>query len=125
MLVLGLIPYRRIKAATRGVVAPADFTYGESARVPPQVSVPNRNLMNLLEVPVLFYVGAIVLFVLREVDPTFLYVAWLYVALRAVHSVIHLTYNKTEHRLVPYGLSNVVLGAFWVRLGIKLLRGLQ
>ena len=32
-----------------------DFRYGESARVPGEVSIPNRNYMNLLELPVLFY----------------------------------------------------------------------
>ena len=40
--------------------------------------------------------------------------AWAYVALRAIHSVIHLSYNKVTHRLLAYATSNVVLAAFWV-----------
>ena len=41
-------------------------------------------------------------------------VAWLYVALRLVHSAIHLTYNKVRHRLIPFATSNVVLVVYWV-----------
>src|SRR5829696_5072006 len=54
--VLLIIPYRRFAAARRGLVKAADFKYGESVAVPGEVSIPNRNYMNLLEVPVLFYV---------------------------------------------------------------------
>lgn len=42
-----------------------------------------------------------------------LVLAWAYVALRAVHSVIHITYNGVTHRLVAFALSNVVLIALW------------
>lgn len=123
-LVLGLIPFRRFRAAFRGQVTPDDFRYGESANVPHEVSLPNRNMMNLLEVPVLFYVGTIVVFLSAQVDKTFLCLSWTYVALRAIHSFIHVTYNKTTHRLVPYALSNFVIVAFWLRLAIKLLQEL-
>lgn len=122
LLVLGLIPYRRINAAFRGLVTPEDFTYGESANVPPAVSVPNRNMMNLLELPLLFYVGCIVLFLLGSVDRIFVWMSWAYVLLRVVHSIIHLTYNKTVHRLVPFAASNFVLVAFWIRLTFELAR---
>ena len=123
-LVLGLIPYRRFRAAGRGLVTPDDFDYGESPSVPYEVSLPNRNLMNLLEVPILFYLGSILVFLLDEVDKTFLSMSWAYVALRVVHSSIHLTYNKTQHRLVPYGLSNLLLSAFWIRLTFTLVQHL-
>jgi hypothetical protein len=33
--------------------------------------------------------------------------AWTYVGLRAVHSLVHLTYNKVFHRLTLFALSNV------------------
>lgn len=123
-LVLGLIPFRRFRAASRGQVTPEDFRYGESANVPHEVSLPNRNMMNLLEMPALFYVGTIVVFLIGQVDKAFLWLSWAYVALRVVHSFIHVTYNKTMHRLVPFALSNLVLVAFWLRLGIKLLQEL-
>ena len=54
--VLGLIPFRRIGASLRKEITPDDFRYGESSRVSGYVSIPNRAMMNLLELPVLFYV---------------------------------------------------------------------
>jgi hypothetical protein len=62
-LILVLIAVRRVRAGLAGRVRPADFRFGESAGVPPDVSLPNRNYMNLLELPVLFYVVCVIVFV--------------------------------------------------------------
>jgi hypothetical protein len=70
--------------------------------------------MNLLELPMLFYVASLMFYVTGRVDAVVLAVAWLYVAVRAVHSVIHLTYNNVRHRLIPFALSNFVLIAYWL-----------
>lgn len=113
-IVLGLIPARRFRAVFAGQVTAADFAFGESARVPGHVSIPNRNFMNLLELPILFYVAGLMYFVAGRVDQTVLAVAWAYVGVRAVHSLIHLTYNNVVHRLTAYAVSNFVLLGFWV-----------
>jgi hypothetical protein len=113
--ILLLVPLRRIRAAVQRQVTDEDFRYGESARVPPFVSLPNRNLMNLLELPVLFYVLCLSLVVTEGVDRVFLYGAWTYCALRIVHSLIHVTYNKVMHRLFVFAFSNVVLTVMWIR----------
>jgi hypothetical protein len=118
--VLLLIPYARFKAAFAGRVKAKDFRYGESANVPGDVSLPNRNFMNLLEMPLLFYVVCIVFYVTQAVDSIALTLAWLYVALRAAHSLVHLTYNNVLHRLAVYAASSVVLLALWVRLALAL-----
>lgn len=112
--VLGFIPARRFRAAFAGRVTSDDFRFGESAAVPGDVSIPNRNYMNLLELPTLFYVGGLMYFAAGRLDQAALIVAWVYVALRSVHSVIHLTYNNVLHRLIAFALSNFVLMAFWV-----------
>ena len=62
----------------------------------------------------LFYVAGLMYYVAGRVDLTALALAWTYVGLRAVHSAIHLSYNKVIHRLFAYALSNFVLLAFWV-----------
>lgn len=112
--VLLLIPFARVRAALKRQVKPEDFKYGESSRVPPEVSIPNRNYMNLLELPVLFYVVGLMLFLTDGGKGVVLQLAWLYVALRVVHSVIHLSYNQVMHRLTAFALSNFVLGALWI-----------
>ena len=114
--VLVLIPVRRFRAGIAGQIRYDDFRYGESARVPPEVSLPNRNMMNLLELPLLFYVACLTYLTLGSVSEFTLGLAWLYVALRIVHSAIHVTYNRVRHRLVAFALSNVVLVMFWTNL---------
>jgi len=119
--VLLLIPIMRFRAAFAGRVTAADFRYGESAGVPDTVRLPNRNYMNLLELPQLFYVLAVLLFITSRVDAVQLGLAWAYVALRALHSLVHLTYNRVIQRLVLFATSNFVLFAMWVRFGLTLL----
>ena len=114
--VLLLIPLRRFRAGAAGRVAFDDFRYGESARVPPDVALPNRNMMNLLELPVLFYVACLAFYVTDRVNAAALALAWSYVGLRTAHSAIHLTYNRVRHRLVAFGASNVALVMLWTSL---------
>ena len=118
--VLLLIPVARFRAGARGTVNAGDFRYGESARVPGAVSLPNRNFMNLLELPMLFYVVCIGLYVTLAVDATAVALAWLYFALRVVHSLVHLIYNNVFHRLGAYAASALVLAALWVRFAAGL-----
>ncbi|MDB4971841.1 MAG: hypothetical protein JWN48_182 [Myxococcaceae bacterium] len=112
--VLLRIPFVRIRAVRARQITALDFKLGESPRVPPDVSIPNRNYMNLLELPVLFYVLALALYVTRQVDAAQLSMAWSYVALRVGHSLVHLTYNHVLHRLALFALSNVLLTAMWL-----------
>ena len=118
--VLLLIPIARFRAAFRRRVTADDFKFGESGSVPPDVCIPNRNYMNLLEAPMLFYVACVLGFVTAGVTPSTVMLAWAYVALRVVHSAIHLTYNKVEHRLVAFAASSVVLVALWVLVGMHI-----
>lgn len=114
--VLLLIPLRRFRAGFAGKVRMDDFRFGESERVPPEVSIPNRNMMNLLELPMLFYVACLAYLAIGRVNEAALTLAWLYVGLRIAHSAIHVTYNRVRHRLVAFALSNVVLVMFWTNL---------
>ncbi|HSZ12025.1 MAG TPA: MAPEG family protein [Rhizomicrobium sp.] len=117
---LTLIPIRRFRAAFAGQVTAEDFKLGESARVPAHVSLPNRNYMNLTELPVLFYVLGLMLYVSHSLNQTMLTMAWVYVGLRALHSLIHLTYNNVFHRLSAFAISNFVLGSMWVLFFVNL-----
>jgi|SRR5437870_7614054 len=117
--VLILIPIRRFRAGALGQVTAEDFKFGESASVPGHVSIPNRNYMNLLELPTLFYVSSVMFFVTGKVDTIVLTMSWVYVGLRSIHSLIHLTYNKVRHRLIPFAMSNVVLAAYWVLFFVR------
>lgn len=119
-IVLFQIPIRRFRAAFAGKVGAGDFRYGESARVPGDVSLPNRNYMNLLEIPMLFYVACLTLYVTQRVDAVAVWLAWTYVVLRGAHSLVHCTYNNVIHRLAVFAASNVVLLVLWIRFFMNL-----
>jgi hypothetical protein len=123
LVVLLQVPIRRFAAGAARKVTADDFKFGESARVPGDVSIANRAYMNLLEAPILFYVACLVCFEAGKVDDLILILAWAYVGLRAAHSLIHLTYNNVMHRLTAFAVSNVVLVALWVMLVIRIWPG--
>jgi hypothetical protein len=119
-IVLLQIPFRRFRAAFARKVTANDFKFGESERVPGEVSIPNRNYMNLLEAPVIFYFLCMLYYITDSHLSLFVGMAWLYVALRIVHSLVHLSYNNVRHRLIPFALSNIVVIALWLRLLMSL-----
>ena len=74
------------------------------------------NLKNLFEMPVLFYAGMLLSMVLMIQDPLLVQLAWGFVALRFIHSLVHCTYNRVMHRFVAYLASCLVLMLIWARL---------
>jgi len=114
LFVLLLIPLVRSRAALRREIVVDDFRYGESPNVPGTVSIPNRNYMNLLELPMLFYIVCLVLYVTGAASSLAIAIGWAFVAFRIVHSVIHLTYNRVLHRLAAFSAANVALVFLWV-----------
>jgi len=111
--VLLLVPFQRFRAGFAGKVTVDDFKYGESDNVPGHVSIPNRAMMNLLELPVLFYVVCLMFFVTNRVDMTVLEIAWAYVGFRLAQTLIHITYNNVLHRLTVFATGNFVLLSLW------------
>ena len=74
---------------------------------------PADNFRNLFETPVLFYAAVLTVYAAALTSLPLVVLAWLYVALRVVHSAIHCTYNKVMHRFRAYGASLFVLWAIW------------
>ncbi|WP_341501290.1 MAPEG family protein [Gallaecimonas sp. GXIMD4217] len=111
-----LMLIRRIKAARSGEVRLRQYKLMDGD-MPDKVVQAGNNYRNLFEMPVLFYTAVVAFLALGEgSEPVALALAWGYVALRAVHSAIHLTYNHVGHRLGIFLLSNLVLLALWLRL---------
>ncbi|HEY7752660.1 MAG TPA: MAPEG family protein [Steroidobacteraceae bacterium] len=72
------------------------------------------NFRNLFEVPVLFYALCIAIAVTGASTPGFVAASWGYVALRALHSLIHVTYNRVVHRFLVYVASTLLLFGMWI-----------
>jgi hypothetical protein len=81
------------------------------------------NFRNLFELPVLFYLALVVAALTAQTGTPVLVLAWLFVALRVVHSAIHCGYNKVMHRFQAYLAGGMVLWLLWAVLAVGLLRG--
>lgn len=118
--VLLLMPFHVFRAARRKMIALDDLKMGVASNALSRAGIVNRNYMNLLELPILFYVACLTSYATSHVDSTVLFLAWTYVALRIAHSLVHLSYNKVLHRGALFGASNFVLILIWIRLSLGL-----
>ena len=71
------------------------------------------NFRNLFETPLLFVAAVLTIYAAALTALPYVVLAWLYVALRVVHSAIQCTYNKVMHRMRAFILSVFVLWAIW------------
>ena len=89
---------------------------------PEPLRVIARHFSNLFEVPVLFYVGVLMTYITHQVTYWMVGCAWMYVALRYVHSYVHLTSNNVIVRFSVYFSSGFVLLVMWSTLFVQLVR---
>lgn len=76
------------------------------------------NFKNLFEVPVLFFAACLTLLATGRTGSLALALAWAFVTFRALHSLIHLTYNRVVHRFAAYALSTLCAFALWVVIAV-------
>ena len=104
-------------------ISPQSVSTSAAARDRLQRTQAADNFRNLFEMPVLFFVLCICLAITGLASPLFLAGTWAYVALRAMHSFIHMTYNRVMHRFTVYALSSLLLFLLWGGFAFKLLVG--
>ena len=81
----------------------------------------SNNLKNLFEIPILFYLAAMIAMLLLIQDDMLVLLAWGFVILRVVHSMIHCSYNRVMHRFFAYLISCLFLMFMWIRLASYIL----
>lgn len=86
-----------------------DTTKGLDKILPPQVQWKAHNYNHLHEAPTVFYAVAIVLAIIGEGDGLNAQIAWVYVGLRVIHSIIQATVNKVTLRFQVFALSSFCL----------------
>ncbi len=79
--------------------------------LPAQVQWKAHNYNHLHEAPTLFYAVCLVLAVVGQGNGMSAQVAWAYVGLRVIHSLVQATVNKVVVRFVLFALSSIVLMA--------------
>ena len=83
--------------------------------LPEEANYPANNFKNLFELPVLFYVLCLYLYVTNSVDALYVNAAWAFFAFRVAHSVVHCTYNRVIHRFALYCLGAAALFFMLIR----------
>jgi hypothetical protein len=104
-----------------GISAQAVSTSSEMARLLADTRA-SDNFRNLFELPVLFYAAVCVAAIAGLVTPVSLALAWTFVALRVLHSLVHCTYNRVIHRFLLYVAGALVLFAWWAYLAVQALQ---
>jgi hypothetical protein len=122
-LVIWLWMYvRRLPAMSKAGIKPRDAAHPGSLNVlPAGVRSAADNYNHLMEQPTIFYAAALAIQVAGHVDGWALHLAWLYVALRVVHSLVQVSVNAVTLRFLVFSLSTITLAVMVARELVVLL----
>ncbi|MGV3730357.1 MAG: MAPEG family protein [Sphingopyxis sp.] len=108
----------RLPAMRRAKIDTANLVGGTGQNLesllPPQVQWKAHNYNHLMEQPTIFYAVAIALAVGGMGGGLNAQIAWAYVALRIVHSLIQVTVNRVMWRFVVFALASIALLALCI-----------
>lgn len=110
-----LVAYRFYLVRT-GAVHPGYFKLNKGGKPPKQHEALEHNYSNLFEVPTFFYAIVAIAMATQHIDETLVTLAWVFVGLRIMHTLIHVTYNSVLHRLAAFFAAYIAVGIMWVRV---------
>ena len=90
--------------------------------IPDEANWKAHNYAHLMEQPTIFYAIVIALILMGFDHPINVYLAWAYVGLRVVHSLIQATVNIVAYRFVVFTLSSLCLIGLTTHAAIFLIR---
>lgn len=126
LLTFGLLlwaGYVRVNAVRSKLVHPRDVALRQ-LNWPPQALKLTNAYQNQLELPVLFYIVVILaLTQLATIPSVFVILAWIFVALRLVHALIHVTTNDLTRRFFSFLAGGAVLLLMWFIFFVRIVAG--
>jgi hypothetical protein len=120
LAVLVLMGRERVPRVMRGEINVDDIAVDRSA-YPLRARLLSNNFDNQFQLPVLFFAGALLALAVGLTGWFDVLLAWLFVALRHVHAVIHVTTNRVYRRFAAYTAGLAVLAVFWLWLVFRIL----
>lgn len=90
--------------------------------IPAEAQWKAHNYTHLMEQPTIFYAIVVALILMGFDAAINVWLAWGYVGLRVVHSLVQATYNKVGHRFALFALSSLCLISLTVHAVLYLLR---
>lgn len=117
LVIWALMVATRIPAMAKAKLPPSEGEYTRelAQKLPKSTRVISDNYNHLLEQPTIFYATAIVVQLAGLADGINIGLAWAYVALRGVHSIVQTTSNNVPVRFYLFLFSTLALGALAVR----------
>ena len=103
----------RLRVLRRGEVSPHQVALREQSWPPYVIQIGNA-FHNQLELPTLFYVAVLLALVTNSLDVILYVLMWMFVISRYVHTFIHATYNRLDHRTAVFMLGAAALLLMWV-----------
>ena len=100
----------------RNAMPPEYFRVGQGTPPSDKIVDVHHHFANQFEIPVLFYLGCLTAIVTDSIDEPAVTLAWSFVVLRMIHSVIVLVRNDPRIRVWPYVLSTFSVWAIWANL---------
>ncbi|WP_419913970.1 MAPEG family protein [Hoeflea sp.] len=111
---------RRQRAVRAGKVRASEFKVPMIEPEPSATAI--RNLINQFELPFLFYIVCVVLYMVNGVNYPVLFLAWAFVLSRICHSYVHITSNDVRQRRPLFIVGYVINAMLWLWLAWVLLR---
>jgi hypothetical protein len=105
----------RIPAIQRANLDAQEAARTRTLNLPPEVMWVSDNYNHLMEQPTIFYATALAAQIAGQGDPTNVGLAWTYVVLRVVHSLIQCTVNLVMVRFTVFTLSTIALAVMAIR----------
>ena len=90
-------------------------------KLPPRMRYVTDNYNHIFEQPTLFYATVVYITLAGQTDSLHMALAWAYVALRILHSLIHISVNNVSWRATTFALSGLCLLAMICRAVIALM----
>ncbi len=114
--VLVILFRSRMRAVRGGKVNMTYFRIYQGEIEPDETAKPSRHFVNLFEAPTLFYAACVTAMIVHDSAIAVQVLAWLYVAARVAHAIIHLGGNRIRYRLRAYFAGWLVLFAIWIHI---------
>ncbi len=120
-IVAGTMLKRRIGALKAGKIHPQAVALSSQISALLPDSRASDNFRNLFETPVLFYVAILTIYSAHIGSAAYIWLAWIYVASRYLHSWIQCGRNKVMSRFKAFVLSCTTLVVIWLLIAYDLL----
>ena len=104
----------RISAVKSGAISHKFYRLYNEGIEPAAQQANTRHFSNLLEIPPLFYITCILIYVTGINSLLLMICAWLFVLSRFIHSYVHLGSNRLTQRYQIFFLSVFPLVMMWV-----------